>query len=161
MAYAVCLQDWITVNGNTNTVTQPECDWLDIQGFQDIALYLELGNVTVNATDLRVQASPTKDESFFGASLAGLPYLYQWALAAGTQGVQAVQVLRWATAANQLPARYVRWQLSAMPATSSVSFRIWLSLNQAGWGGGVSSAGVAGFGGPGNVASMVAAGRLR
>jgi hypothetical protein len=128
------------VNGNGNSVTQAESDWLDIQGFQDIAFYVEIGNNTVASTNLDIQTSPTKDEVFFGASISGNAYLQRFTLGAGTTGVQGVAVVRWSTATNQIPARYVRWRLTSMPSSSAISFRIWLSLNQAGWSAGGSSA---------------------
>lgn len=138
MAYSVCLQDWITVTGgNSTTVTQPETDWIQIPSFQDVAFYTEVGSITnANTTNLDIQTSPTKDEVFFGATLATNAYMARYALtSASGLGMQTVQIVRWATATGQAPARYVRWKI-AFPGAggpTNITFRIWLSLNQAGW----------------------------
>jgi hypothetical protein len=131
------LQDWVTVSGPTSgNVTQPEAEWVDISDFQDIAFFVEIGGNSASA-NLNIQTSPTKDEVFFGAKLAsaGNAYLVQFPM--GSTGVQLIQVVRWSNTSNnnQLPARYVRWQI-AFSAAVSVSFRVWLALNQAGWRGG-------------------------
>lgn len=137
MAHALCLQDWITVTSNVAaTLTQPEPGWLDVADFQDFAFYVEVANNS-SSTTLNIQASPTKDEAFFGATiLGGNAYIATFPLATGN--VQTVTVVRWqTTSTNQLPARWLRWQVSFPVAGGAPSFRIWVVANQAGrrWSG--------------------------
>jgi hypothetical protein len=135
MTCARNLQDWISVSGNANVVTQGEVDWLDISGFQDVILNMELAVVSSSSnTYLDIQSSPTKDEAFFGASL-GAAYLYRYSLSGSSpRGVQTPVVIRWATATNQLPARYLRWRLTFPSGLTYITFRVVLGLNRAAWG---------------------------
>lgn len=142
MAYSVCMQDWISItNSNTGAqnLTQAEADWLDISDYQDIEIFLDVNaNTAANAVTLVLQTSPTKEEVFFGASQSAHKYLASFTIGTSSSAVgQQVQAVRWALGADQLPARYLRWQLQ-FPSTSTgtVTFRIWLVLNQAGWRGG-------------------------
>jgi hypothetical protein len=139
MAHSACLQDWITITGNTSTtVIQAEADWLQIPSFQDIIFYTEVSSVTnANTTTLSVQTSPTKDDVFFNAGVggAGNAYVASYSLSSATSaGVQSLQVVRWATTTTQAPSKFLRWKLAfPVAGPTTITFRIWLSLNQAGW----------------------------
>ena len=153
MAYALCLQDWVTVTSNPAggaTISQPEPGWVDVADFVDLAFFVEVANTSSVAT-LNIQASPTKDEAFFGASqTAAQPWLFTYGIATGANGVQTVNSVRWSTqTSNQVPARYLRWRLRfPASANNTINFRIWLVLNQAGWRGGA------------NIGSTLAASRM-
>ena len=137
MTYSACLQDWITVSGNGNVVTQSECDWLEIQDFQDIFYYVQLNGITnASNTLLDLQTSPTEDEAFFTApGTSGNAYLSRFTCNSSTTlGTQATVVVPWATTTNQPPARYLRWRLTFPAGATTITFSIWLSLNLAGWG---------------------------
>lgn len=140
MAMPLCLQDWITISGATSAVTiQNEADYAEIPQFSDATCYLEVASLTnTGTTSIDVQTSPTKDEVFFNTSLVGgtaNSYVFHFPMTSATStGVQTLQVVRWATGTNQLLSRFLRWRItwpSGGPTT--LTFRIWLSLNQAGW----------------------------
>ena len=138
MAHGFMLQDWLTLTGvNSQVIVQPEADYAQLPGFQDVACYLEVSNLSnTNVTNIDLQTSPTKDEVLFGASQTANPYLVRYGLSsASAAGVQLIKVARWASAADQLLAEFIRWKVT-FPSTAgptTLTFRIWLSLNQAGW----------------------------
>lgn len=139
MAHTVCVQDWITISGDAGQrITQAESDWIQVPSFQDVVAYCEISSLSSGGgATLDLQTSPTKDESFFGAAISGgSPYLVSFPLSitSFTSGVQNLQVVHWASATNQPLARFVRWRLiCASTAPTTVTFRLYLSLNQAGW----------------------------
>lgn len=140
VAHAVCMQDWITLTGDASAViVQDAGEWLELAEYQDVAIYLELANATnTNATTIDLQTSPTLDETFFSATPSGgNPYIARFSVtSASAVGVQPLQFVRWAAASTTAPlGRYVRWKASfpALSPPTTVTFRIWLSLNQAGW----------------------------
>ena len=141
MSNAVMLQDWITITGGgtaspNNVIIQNEANWLDVSGYQDVCVYFQLGaNSNASATVVSIQTSPTKDEAFFAAKIGSTAALATFSTTSGTTpGVQTLVASRWATEANQPLSKYLRW-LATFPTGSAatLTFRIWLTLNQAGY----------------------------
>jgi hypothetical protein len=129
MAHAICLQDWTTVNVTTSSNSvQNEDHYVDVSAYQDVALYVEIASITAGLT-LQLQTSPTKDETFFTASTNSNGYLAQYTSGGG---LQTVSVQRWASFTNMPLARFLRWKVLGGGTGGAVTFRIWLSLNQAG-----------------------------
>jgi hypothetical protein len=124
------LQDMITVRGSNTTVTQTEADWLDLEPFQDVVIWLELREVTpapgAGTVTLNVQTSPTKDESFFAAANLVSVNL---ALTGTTMGVQTPTKVIMSTTAGTPLARYLRWQLTSTSTPFDATFRLVVSAN--------------------------------
>jgi hypothetical protein len=134
MSHSMMLADWITIQAGSGgqTVIQNEAGWLDVSGYQDLVVYLQV-STAAGTTTLDVQTSPTRDEIFFTAKgSGGTPAIARFVLTSTTTGVQTLVISRWATDNNQPLAKYLRWQV-ALGATASATFRIWVTLNQAGY----------------------------
>ena len=116
------LTDWITVKGSGNSVIQSESEWLDLTPYEDVVVWIDCREASGTPT-LAIQTSPTKDETFFGASGASL---YSATLTAATV-VQKFTM----TGTNVPLARYLRWQLSGA-AGFHATFRIMVSANAPG-----------------------------
>jgi hypothetical protein len=137
MADAIMLQDWVSIScpAAGGTVVQNESGWLDVSAFQDACFYVQIGGVVANAT-LNIQTSPTKDDAFFGVNAGcGTNAIASFALTNASVGVQTLKISRWATETNQPLAKYLRWQIVFTAAVNTISFRIWVTLNQAGYAG--------------------------
>ncbi|HVX95516.1 MAG TPA: hypothetical protein VHK47_11445 [Polyangia bacterium] len=137
MSQSMMLCNWTTVQGDGNTVIQNEADWLDTSGYQDACFYLQIGGINTGAgtTVLDLQCAPTKDDVFFTAKAGSTPAIARFSLTSSTTlGVQTLVISRWATEANQPLSKYLRWSI-AFPASqqTTVTFRIWVTLNQAGY----------------------------
>jgi hypothetical protein len=127
MAIAVCLQDWITLQGNSNTITQADVDYVDLSNFKDMAVYVEISAYT-NVT-LSVQTSPTRETSYFTTPADGRGGSASFNPTA--PGVQTVFVTRQADANATIPGTFARWTATNNIAGAwNITFRIWLSLNQ-------------------------------
>lgn len=138
MADSMCLQDWITLSGNGNTIIQPQSGWLEVYDYQDLLAYLEVAACTVSTVTLDLQSSPTSDDAFFNTSVTiGNNYVVRYSLTTSSSGVQGMQLSRWAGATNQLLARFLRWKITFPAGATSLTFRMWLCLNRAGarWNG--------------------------
>jgi hypothetical protein len=131
------LQDWVTISSPAagGTVVQNEAGWLDVSGYQDACFYLQIGGCAANAT-FNIQTSPTKDDVFFAAAGSGaVTAIAQFALTSASVGVQTLKISHWATETNQPLAKYLRWQVVFSAAVNTLSFRVWVTLNQAGYAG--------------------------
>jgi hypothetical protein len=136
MTYSVAFQEWITVSGNNNVVTQSEEGWAEIDDFHGMDIWLEFAGATnASVTFVDIQSSPTKDEAFFSASQSGNAYLMRWSFNSATAVGPYGAVVNWATVANQVPGAYLRWKLTFPTGATTITFRIWLCLRFAGWGG--------------------------
>jgi hypothetical protein len=144
MGHSMLLQDWITTQGNNNSVIQAESDYLEIPGFQDGAFYIEIAQMTgvaagAAAMNIYVQTSPTKDDVFFGAMPSGgsayvVNFASPYAAAPTPLGVQPVVYSRWASVTTtQALARFLRWKIVFGNVAQSITFRMWINFNQAGW----------------------------
>lgn len=122
MPHSQLLQDWTTVTAGANgIVKQGEDKYLDLSGYQDIAIYLEAGTVTT-ATVLDIETSPNKEDAYFRTMAT---------FTSPSAGVTLPPtIVRWASATTPL-ARFVRWKLTNTGIWSA-TFRIWLNCNQSG-----------------------------
>lgn len=120
------LEDWLTVRGpGSDTITQDEGRWLDLEAFQDAVLYLECRNSTSGggAPTITFQTSPAKDESLFQSCAT--------ASLTASSTPQVVPVLL-ASAATPL-ARFLRWQIAgAVGGTWDATFRLIVAANSPG-----------------------------
>jgi hypothetical protein len=122
MTIAKMLCDWTTVGGSGFTILRQTAEkYVDALTCKDVTVFLEVAEVT-NAPLLYVETSPMRDERLFVSMLGTfLP----------TVGV-AVNVVRYESATNPL-ARYVRWRVVGTGSGDfSMTFRIWLALNESG-----------------------------
>jgi hypothetical protein len=117
----------VTIGGNSATIVQDEPEWADLAGYQDVAIYLDVGLLNV-ATELDIQTSPIKDETMFTLG----PAVTSYRLAAGS-GVQPLVIAGAGRGTTLSFARFVRWSITLGAMDTSFTFRIWLNLNQAGW----------------------------
>ena len=64
--HPIKLQDWITVRGNlaTTVVTQPEDQYADLLGYQDVGIYPDVSDFSGTAR-LEIHTSPLKEDAFF------------------------------------------------------------------------------------------------
>lgn len=112
------LQPWLTARGTggTNAVIQDETDWLDLNGFADAGIWLDVSSVSGPVT-LTIETSATHDESGFRA--AAPPQVLSVA--------SAPVLVRTATTPAIGPmARWMRWKLTAPGAAGQwdATFRI-------------------------------------
>jgi len=124
------LQDIITVRGSSTTVTQTEADWLDLEQYQDVVIWLEVREVTPSSAatvTLNVQTSPTKDEAFFNAA-----NIYSQNLVGMTMGVQTPTKVIMSTTSGTPLARYVRWQMVSGSTPFDATFRLVIAANAPG-----------------------------
>lgn len=136
MSRVFCLQDWVTVRGvDQLTVSQDEERWLDLDGFSDATLWIDVAEVTPpggiasNAVKLAVQTSASADESYF---IPLAPVVSYGTTAQWQQPTAAPLVIRSGTSplTNNL-SRYVRWQI--VPSGSGpwdIAFRIRVLANR-------------------------------
>ncbi len=124
MAHAICLQDWITAGGAANVSQQQTNEkYADLSLYRDIAIYIEIAQLTPAGPGVYVQSSPNREDAYFQTmtDVSGTATSYF------TTGMQ---VLRYVRFADTPGARFVRW-LATGGASWNITFRIWLSCNQA------------------------------
>jgi len=67
--HSYLLQDWYTFTGNGNTVlvVQPDDGWLNLEGYRDYQLWIDVSDVdnTAGAITLAAQCGPVRDEFMF------------------------------------------------------------------------------------------------
>lgn len=135
MAIPVCLQDWITLTGSGSTLIQPASQWVEIPAGKDAAVYTEISGVTnASNTNLYVQTAPTRDENFYAAlETGGSAYVAIYTVNSGSGlGPQQIQTDFWQLSPYfQRLARFARWKIVFPSGATNITFRIWLSLNQA------------------------------
>jgi hypothetical protein len=120
--YCFCLQDFITMRSVSSvlTVVQSEPSWLDLSGFQDLALWLDVKEFSGGGTiSMTYETSPVKDDSTY-VSLASVTV---------ATGVNVTLVLK--DSASTPITKWLRWKLSvASPGgTWDTTFRIWVAAN--------------------------------
>jgi hypothetical protein len=124
VAHAICLQNWLTVaGGGSQGVQQTNERYADLTPFRDLALYVEISSITGGPT-LYLQSSPNREDAYFATmreATAGNQTIYT------TSGVQSVLYVRFAATPA---ARFVRWSAVGF-ASWAITFRVWLSCNQA------------------------------
>ncbi len=135
------LQDWTTIRmqfGLSNVI-QTEANWLDLQGYQDAVMWLEVREAsfatgTSPPTQLKFdyETSPTRDESMFRVGVSSAAFTGPFA-AGSTPDVQKILV------SSTVPlARWLRWKLAIAAGgvgtvgASDVTFRIAVAANMIG-----------------------------
>lgn len=129
--HSYILQDWNTVAGASGAViTQEDTDWLDLEPFQDVVMYLECRESTFvgSAPTIAFQTAPTKDDSLFSSLL--LPTTTINLSASSTPQVISALLL----SANVPLARFLRWQISGTGSTApwDATFRVMVAANSPG-----------------------------
>jgi hypothetical protein len=138
MGHALCLQEWTNITGVANqVVTQHNTHWADVAGYDMMGVYLEISQCSpqgASTTTLTIQSAPDADEDIFnfipvGVGITTGPNLVTYTLTATPSlGLRPIAIVP----RSQL-SRYVRWKLAFGTTATSIHFRIWLNLNQAGW----------------------------
>jgi hypothetical protein len=89
-------------------------------------------NNQASQTNLDIQAAPSRDEVFFGASFSGgNPSVATFPFTTSPPtGVQALVVRRWSdsTTLTTPPEALLRWRVRFPAVDTSITFRIWLNL---------------------------------
>jgi hypothetical protein len=142
--HAFVLQDFVTIRGNSNTltITQSESEWHDLSGYQDLVAWLDIREITVTGNtnvQFNLQTSPLKDEFLF-VNMETSPFQATTGLTAPKVRVITLDQLALSSSPINVPlGRFVRWQLLAASATGvwDATFRIVLCANNVGGGGGM------------------------
>jgi hypothetical protein len=128
------LQDWITIQGDSTSppmnVVQSERDWRSLEPFQDVVSWVEYPSASIPGGQLTLfmETAPTRDEKLFKSMNAGLVLN-----APGATPVVVKMLASAATSANPPLARWLRWRLNAVNASTTwtATMRISLALNLA------------------------------
>ena len=125
MSRTFLLQDWVTIRGNAASalsVTQDEERWLDLDGFSDAAVWIDVAEVTppggVNTSSLQlaIETAAVCDEAYFGAMTppvllgTAAPFYQASATPIVTRSLKSVSTSNLA--------RYVRWKIT--PSTTGL-----------------------------------------
>jgi len=117
-------QDLTTVRVASGVaVIQPEADYVDLAGYREVFVWLDVREVTPTATPptIAFQSAVTKDESLFATILSASPS------AVGLSVLSAIPEL------TTPFSRWFRWQLSApVGAAGDMTFRLWVVANRSG-----------------------------
>ena len=119
------LQDFTTIRGTNNTVTQSESEWLDLTQYEDVFFWIDCKELTGTTVTLNIQTSPTKDDSLF-------TNVYSQLLTTAIQNPGSTGGKCLMSTATIPIARYVRWQLTSTAAPFDATLRIFLSANAPG-----------------------------
>lgn len=129
--YGFLLQDWTTIRLNfaSTSITQSESNWVSLQPYQDIVIWLEVkeASLATGVTGLifNYETSPLKDESLFTAMTTSSSIT-------GAISTPDIKKVILATNPTVPLARWVRWRLAAASGTAGVSdvtFRIAAAAN--------------------------------
>jgi hypothetical protein len=118
------LQDWtsILVTGATPVVVQSEEKWLDLDGYRDLVMWLEVKSVTQSGyVVLDYQTSPVPDENYF---------VTMWSETLAASSTPAVKTIL-STATTPLEV-WLRWKLRVSgipPSDWGACFRIHCAVN--------------------------------
>ena len=136
------LQDFVTIRGGSGlgTVTQSEHEWLSLDGYEDLIVWVDVREcTTANASWIQVnlQTAPIKDEYLF-VNMEASP------LTVTASALTAPSIRKIIMSQNpSVPlGRFVRWQLvtangASVNATWDMMFRIMGCANPMGGGGGM------------------------
>jgi hypothetical protein len=118
----ILAQDWLTVRGLSGTVvTQPESTWVDLAGYRDVVVWLDVKERTPSASGptIAYQSAVAKDETLFTTIATFTPGM----------GVTTTVVIPEVTTPFS---RWMRWQLSLVGSAWDLQFRLWLAVNGSG-----------------------------
>jgi len=130
------LEDWITIRSSlTNAFTQDPGRWLDLSGFSDVVIWIDVPEVTppggtnTNYVQLTLQTAPSPDDAYFGALAPSLnfstasPYYQASVTPFILRSAQSLSV-------NNLM-RFHRWQITPTGSgTWDLTFRIRVVANR-------------------------------
>jgi hypothetical protein len=119
------LQDFMTIRGTNNTVTQSESEWLDLTQYEDVFFWIDCKELTGTTVTLNIQTSPTKDDTLFTS-------VYSQLLTTAIQNPGSTGGKCLMSSATVPIARYVRWQLTSTATPFDATLRIFLSANAPG-----------------------------
>lgn len=122
------LQDWITIQSATaGTLTQAAPEWLDLEDYQDVVIWLEVeqGSATLN-----LQTSPARDERLF------LPVARKQSTGSSTYVLQVGDSPAFNPNTNSPAqiARWLRWSATSGTANWTCTFRVTVMANRQGRG---------------------------
>lgn len=120
------LQDWIDLEGPTDgEIIQSASSWLDLRGYQDLFLYLDVRAVA-SQVRMHYQTAPTPDEVLFQNMVA------DFAVVVNT-GPTITKVLL-SRNPTLPPAAFVRWRLTITGGNAwKAVFRIHCVAKRRGW----------------------------
>jgi hypothetical protein len=131
VGHALCLQPWTNIKAvAAQVVTQHNRHWADIAGYDRAGIYLDVSQCSGQGTSsvtLALQTAPDPDEDVFSGGTPAQIALYTFT-GTPTVGLYPIQIV-----ARASLSRFVRWQLTFGTVATSIHFRIWLNLYQAGW----------------------------
>lgn len=118
MPASMLLQDWITVKGQSGsvTVTMPAGSWPDLSGVLDVMLHTEISAYSGSGGQIAFQTAPARDDGLFE----------DMDTVAFTQSSPAITIVRFSSATVPV-SRFVRWKISAAAAWE-VTFRVWMTV---------------------------------
>jgi hypothetical protein len=98
---SILLQDWTTVRGvgNTTTITQSEADWLDLEPYSDVVIWVEVAEATGTPYVL-FDTAPVAIEALFQTidfvpGIASATPVIRKVFANVVQGFPLARFLRW------------------------------------------------------------------
>jgi len=129
------LQDFTTIRGAFGTtVTQGESGWLDLDGYEDLTVWIDIREVTfatsMTSITVNIQTAPIKDEYLFVNMVTG--YSQSSTTPPTTPQIQKVILAQNPTVPL---GRFVRWQLVPVAGTAAswdLTFRILVCANHTG-----------------------------
>jgi hypothetical protein len=125
------LQDWLTIRGGSSitVVTQTEHAWVDLPGYQDVVVWLQVSEVTTGAGTITINydTAPIPDESLFVA-------MGSTTISGTIMNPPTLTSVILSALPNQPLARLVRWRMTQSGASSAwdVTFRVLLAANPVG-----------------------------
>jgi hypothetical protein len=135
--YTFLMQDWVTIRGApaVKQINQNADHWLDVTGFQDSVVWLDVKSFTTSGGALLnffCQSSPTRDEALFTTvSNEGS------AISINQVGLIVNAIIQSSNNTIVPIARWLRWQLgvSGSPTANwDVTFRVFIAANAGGRG---------------------------
>ncbi len=121
--HSYILQDWLTIRGaGSDTLTQDEAFWLDLEAFQDVVFFVEVREASAAPT-LALQTAPAKDDSLFSSLTT--------ALTLTSSATPQIAPALLSTATTPL-ARYIRWKATGPAGAWDATFRILVAANSPG-----------------------------
>jgi hypothetical protein len=114
----ILLQDWVNIRGQNDTVrvSQGADAWVDLGDFEDLAIFLDVRQVSTIAPKISYETAPSEQASAFLSMVPPFPAVIG-------QRVDWV----YTNMAAVPPARFVRWTLQPGGVPWDITFRVWLA----------------------------------
>lgn len=118
---SMLLQDWVDISGPGtagSSVVQSESAWLDLSGYRDAIVWLDVREVT-GGPSLLYQTAVTRDDSLFATVATLSPVATGINLTAVLQDTASVPLAHW-----------FRWRIQPVGGVAwDMTFRIWLAAS--------------------------------